>query len=96
MVKRLTKHGNSLALVSRPRGARLLDIDADTPLTSRRWELSGRGGPLGDPARQKKFRAALGVSNRKYGRALKRAGRVKLDPLFPDPSRSRRHPCRPD
>lgn len=72
MVKKLVKHGNSLALVIDKPILELLRIDADTPL-----ELSTDGDmlmvlPSRDPKREKKFRAALEEANRKFGRALKR------------------------
>ena len=72
MVKRLTKHGNSLALVIDRGVLDLLDIDADTPLT-----ITTDGNclvvkPIRDPVRQKKFRAALEEGNRRYGKMLKR------------------------
>ena len=72
MVKRLTKHGNSLALVIDRGILDLLKIDADTPLN-----ISTDGkclivAPAGDAARQRKFRAALNEGNRRYGKMLKR------------------------
>ena len=72
MVKRLTKHGNSLALVIDRPILELLKIDADTPL-----EISTDGkvlvvSPVRDAEHQKKFEKALEKVNRKYGRALKR------------------------
>jgi len=72
MVKRLTKHGNSLALVIDRPILELLKIDADTPL-----EISTDGqvlvvSPVRDAEHQKKFEEALEKVNRKYGRALKR------------------------
>jgi len=72
MVKRLTKHGNSLALVIDRPILELLKIDADTPL-----EISTDGqvlvvSPVRDAEHQKKFEKALKKVNRKYGRAFKR------------------------
>lgn len=72
MIKRLTRHGNSLALVVDRAVLDLLKIDADTPL-----EISTDGqvlivSPVRDPKRRKKFQKALDSANRKYGRALKR------------------------
>ncbi len=72
MVKRLTKHCNSLALVIDRGVLDLLDIDADTPLTITTDGNCLVVAPIRHPARQKKFRAALESVNRKYGRALKR------------------------
>lgn len=72
MIKRLTKHGNSLALVIEKGVLDLLDIDADTPLS-----ISTDGScliiaPVRDADRREKFKAALGKANGRYGRALKR------------------------
>ncbi len=72
MIKRLTKHGNSLALVIDRAVLDLLKIDADTPL-----DISTDGQvlvitPITDEAHQEKFKKALESANRKYGRALKR------------------------
>lgn len=72
MIKKLTKHGNSLALVVDRAVLDLLNIDADTPL-----EISTDGqvlivSPVRDAKRRKEFQKALDTANRKYGRALKR------------------------
>ena len=72
MIKKLTKHGNSLASIIDRAVLDLLQIDADTPL-----EISTDGQvlvitPVRDKARRNKFRKALESANRKYGRALKR------------------------
>lgn len=72
MVKKLTKHGNSLALVIDRAVLDLLKIDSDTPL-----EVSTDGqvlviSPVRDEEHQRKFKNALESANRKYGRALKR------------------------
>jgi antitoxin MazE len=72
MVKRLTKHGNSLALVIDRGVLNLLEIDADTPLSV---TTDGRClivTPVRDPEREKRFRAALERVNKRYGPALKR------------------------
>ena len=71
MVKKLTKHGNSLALVIDRAVLDLLKIDIDTPL-----EISTDGqvlvvSPVRDEEHRRKFREALESTNRKYGRALK-------------------------
>ena len=60
MVKKLTAHGNSAALVIDKPIMELLHITMDTPL-----EISTDGknliiSPVVDPARAKKFKAALG------------------------------------
>lgn len=72
MVKKLTKHGNSLALVIDRAVLDLLKISTETPL-----EVSTDGqvlviAPVRDEAQQRKFRQALDAANQKYGRALKR------------------------
>jgi antitoxin component of MazEF toxin-antitoxin module len=72
MIKKLTKHGNSLALVIDKAVLDLLNIDADTPL-----DISTDGrvlivDPIRDETRNKKFGQALAKANRSYGRALKR------------------------
>lgn len=72
MIKNLTKHGNSLALVIDRAILELLKIDGDTPL-----EISTDGealvvSPVRDPKRRRKFEASLKKANRRYGRALKR------------------------
>lgn len=72
MVKRLTKHGNSLALVIDRGVLDLLEIDADTPLTLTTDGTSLIVTPVRSPERQKRFRKALEDVNRRYGRALKR------------------------
>ena len=64
MVKRLTKHGNSLALVIDRGVLDLLEIDGDTPLSV---TTDGKGlivSPVRDPEREKRFRAALAEGNR--------------------------------
>ncbi|OGP52447.1 MAG: AbrB family transcriptional regulator [Deltaproteobacteria bacterium RIFCSPLOWO2_12_55_13] len=72
MVKRLTKHGNSLALVIDRGVLDILDISAETPLSvttdGKRLIVS----PIRDLKRQKRFRAALEEGNRKYSKLLKR------------------------
>jgi len=60
MVKRLTKHGNSLALVIDRGVLDLLDIDADTPLTITTDGNCLVVAPLRDPARQKKVPRGAG------------------------------------
>lgn len=72
MIKKLTKHGNSLALVIDRGVLDLLNIDADTPLNIRTDGKCLIVTPERDAARQKKFRAALEKVNRQYGPALKK------------------------
>ena len=72
MMKRLTKHGNSLALVIDRGVLDLLDIDADTPLSITTDGKCLVIAPVRDAKRQAAFRAALEEVNRRYGRSLKR------------------------
>jgi len=72
MIKKLTKHGNSMALVIDKPILEILHIEKSTPL-----EVATDGDvlvvtPVRDKARQKKLEKALEKVNRKYGRALKR------------------------
>ncbi len=72
MVKTLTRHGNSLALVLDRGVLDLLKIDANTPL-----EITTDGqvliiAPARDEKRRKKVAQALEEVNRKHGRMLKR------------------------
>jgi antitoxin MazE len=71
MVKTLTKHGNSLALVIDKPILDLLKIEADTPL-----EITTDGQRLmiapADPKRRRKFEAALADTLEKYPKMLKR------------------------
>ena len=72
MIKKLTKHGNSLAVVIDRAVLDLLKIDADTPL-----EISTDGqvlviSPVRNNAHSDKFEKALESANRKHGRTLKR------------------------
>lgn len=72
MIKKLTKHGNSLALVIDRGVLDLLNIDAETPLNIKTDGKCLIVTPERDAARQKKFRAALVKVNRQYGPALKK------------------------
>lgn len=72
MTKKLTRHGNSLALVMDRGVLDLLKIDAETPL-----EISTDGkvlivSPIRDEKRRRRFLGALEKANRRYGRMLKR------------------------
>jgi antitoxin component of MazEF toxin-antitoxin module len=72
MQKKLTKHGNSWALIIDKPILDLLKIDPETPL-----EITTDGqmlivSPSQDRARRTKFTKALKETNRRYGAALKR------------------------
>ena len=72
MVKKLTKHGNSLALVIDKPILELLKIDQETPL-----EVSTDGenliiAPAALSPRRKKFDEAQSFAHRRYSRAFKR------------------------
>jgi antitoxin MazE len=72
MIKTLSKHGNSLALVIDQGVLELLKVDADTPLEI---TTDGRNlivSPLTDRKQRQRFKAALAATNRKHGRLLKR------------------------
>lgn len=71
MVKRLTQHGNSAALVIDKPVMELLHITMKTPL-----EVATDGknliiSPLRGGQRAARFRSALEAVNRRYGKALK-------------------------
>lgn len=72
MLKKLTKHGNSLALVIDRPILDLLNIDTETPL-----DISTDGrrlivAPAEDSERRKKFEAAQRAAHKRYGKAFKR------------------------
>ncbi len=72
MLKKLTRHGNSLALVIDKGVLELLNIDDQTPL-----EITTDGSillisPVRDEKRKSQVQKAMGRVNAKYGRALKR------------------------
>ncbi len=72
MVKKLTQHGNSLALVLDRPILDLIKVDADTPL-----DISTDGqrliiSPIRNVISDKDFKAALARVNRKHGKTLKR------------------------
>lgn len=72
-MKKLTRHGNSWALVIDKPVLDLLKIDpAETPM-----ELTTDGhaliiSPVRDAARRRKFEASVAETHQRYGRALKR------------------------
>ena len=72
MIKKLTKHGNSLALVIDKGILDLLDIGADTPISI---TTDGRHLVIAkatDEKVQKRLEKMLEKGNKKYARMLKR------------------------
>ena len=71
ITKKLSKHGNSLALVIDRSILELLGIDEQTAL-----EISTDGrdcrAPVQDKRRCKRFESALTACNEQYGKVLKR------------------------
>jgi len=72
MVKKLTKHGNSLALVIDKPVLELIQATADTP-----FEIISDGRslvltPVRDTREEKKFEAALAMVHKRFGRAMKK------------------------
>ena len=72
MIKTLTKHGNSWALVIDKPVMELLNIGPETPLKIRTDGETLIIAPDKETPRKKKFRAALAETNRRYHKALKR------------------------
>jgi antitoxin MazE len=72
MVKNLTKHGNSYALViDKP----ILELLRATPETSFEIITDGRSlvlSPVRSPSEEKKFQAALDSVHKRFGKAMKR------------------------
>ncbi|UCD81385.1 MAG: hypothetical protein JSW26_08175 [Desulfobacterales bacterium] len=72
MIKTLTKHGNSLALVIEKPILELINADADTL-----FDISTDGqvlilSPVKDASRESTFREALDKVNARYPKALKK------------------------
>jgi antitoxin component of MazEF toxin-antitoxin module len=72
MIKTLTKHGNSYALVIDKPILELLRVSPDTP-----FEIVTDGqclvlAPVRDPDEEKKFDDALAMVHKRFGRAMKR------------------------
>ena len=72
MIKKLTRHGNSLALVIDRPILELLNIDPETPL-----DVSTDGkrlivAPAKPSARRKKFEAAQEWALKRYGKAFQK------------------------
>ncbi len=72
MIKHLTKHGNSFALVIDRVVLDLLEIGTDTPLSLTTDGKCLVVTPVRDAKRRELFRSALETANRQYRRALKR------------------------
>ena len=72
MIKTLTKHGNSYALIIDKPILDLLKISPDTPLEFSTDGNSLKVSPVADPKRRKKFEAALASINKRYTKAFKR------------------------
>ncbi len=72
MIKNLTKHGNSYALViDKP----ILELLRATPETPFEIVTDGRSlvlSPLRDPGEEKKFQESLEMVHKRFGRAMKR------------------------
>ena len=71
MIKKLTTHGNSMALIIEKAILDLLHIDAQTSL---KISTDGKNiviSPTQDQARDKKFKSALDKVNKKHGKTLK-------------------------
>jgi antitoxin component of MazEF toxin-antitoxin module len=71
MVKRLTRHGNSYALVIDKPVLELLGIAPETPIEITTDGMALVLSPVRDAKRQARFKKALAEANRKFGRALK-------------------------
>lgn len=72
MIKTLTKHGNSLALVIEKPILEIIGADSDTL-----FDVSTDGqvlilSPVKDPGRDAAFKAALDKVNERYPKALKK------------------------
>jgi antitoxin component of MazEF toxin-antitoxin module len=72
MVKKLTKHGNSLALVIDRPILDLLNIDTETPL-----DITTDGhrlivAPAQQSERRRKFESAQRAAHKRYGKAFKK------------------------
>jgi antitoxin component of MazEF toxin-antitoxin module len=71
MIKNLTKHGNSLAIVIEKPILDLLGADAKTPFDVTTDGQSLTLMPVQSAKRKKAFKAALDGANRRYANALK-------------------------
>lgn len=71
MIKTLTRHGNSFALVIDKPILDLLNIKDDTPLNVTTDGTSLVVSPVTDQAEERQFRASLKKMHKRYGRMLK-------------------------
>ena len=71
MVKTLTKHGNSYALVIDRPILELLNINDATPLSISTDGTSLVVSPVADASEERQFRASLRKVHKRYGRMLK-------------------------
>ncbi len=72
MIKKLTRHGNSLALIIDKPILELIQADEDTP-----FEIISDGRslvltPVRSPEEEKKFEDALEMVHKRFGRAMKK------------------------
>ena len=75
MIKKLTKHGNSLALVIDKGILELLNIDADTPLSVRTDGQHLVIARAEDEKVQKKLESVMAKGNKKYSKMFQRLAR---------------------
>jgi len=72
VIKKLTKHGNSWALVIDKPVLDLLQIEPETPLEIKTDGQTLIISPAVASNRKVKFKAALEKTNRRYGRTLRK------------------------
>lgn len=72
MIKRLTRHGNSLALVIDKGVLDLLEIGEETPLSITTDGKCLVIAPVQDESLVKRFRSAIEKGNRRYKKMFKR------------------------
>lgn len=72
MIKKLTRHGNSLALVIDRPILELLKIDPETPLDTSTDGHQLIVAPVRTSARRKKFEDAQALANKRYGKAFQK------------------------
>jgi antitoxin component of MazEF toxin-antitoxin module len=72
MIKKLSKHGNSLALVIDRSILDLLNINEETSLNVSTDGEALVVAPVRDKKRRKRFDEALKSTNERFGKALKR------------------------